>query len=159
MEQKSPEPMTPFDLLVTTPQLQMIKLLLPYLPPAGQRMLAPFIKFRELSSTLSLFRSRTYGISAQDLQDDRSASPMDLFHDLRPYLKEEDAQMLDMILMLRDGMEMASMQASENADEDGGNSSLFSPADLLAGMLSPEQQDILKGVMNDERLDESSDDP
>ena len=35
MEKRPPRPMTPFDELVSSPQLQMIKLLLPYVPVSG----------------------------------------------------------------------------------------------------------------------------
>ena len=39
MEKHPPLPMTPFDILTSSTQLQMMKLMLPYTPPGIQRML------------------------------------------------------------------------------------------------------------------------
>ena len=55
MDEKTPRPMTPFDELVTSPQLQVIKLLLPYAPVSQQRILAAFIKLFELRQTILFF--------------------------------------------------------------------------------------------------------
>ncbi len=48
--------MTPFDLSISSPTLQMIKLLIPFLPPQNQRMIAIYIKFIEFQNTFSHFR-------------------------------------------------------------------------------------------------------
>ena len=56
MDQKFPKPMTPFDSLVTPHHLYLMKLLLPYVPPAFQRMLACYIKFMEFQYTLEHFQ-------------------------------------------------------------------------------------------------------
>ena len=55
MEKKPPLPMTPFDTLVTSPELQMMKLMLPYTPASYQRFLAFYIKFSELRNAISYF--------------------------------------------------------------------------------------------------------
>ena len=55
MDQDQTERMTPFDELVTSPTLQIMKLLIPYTPFSGRRMLASFIKFIELQRTIRLF--------------------------------------------------------------------------------------------------------
>ena len=43
MEKDLPGPMTPFDELVTSPELQLIKLMIPYAPASGRQMLAAFV--------------------------------------------------------------------------------------------------------------------
>ena len=48
MEQKKTIPMTPFDSLISSEQLQMMKLMLPYMPPGTQKFFAFYIKFLEL---------------------------------------------------------------------------------------------------------------
>ena len=54
----------PLDELVSSPQLQTIKLLLPYAPAPGQRLLAAFIKFFELRRAILLFsRPSSYNSS------------------------------------------------------------------------------------------------
>ena len=48
MDKDVPGLMTPFDELVTTPELQIIKLLIPYAPASGRQTLAGLVKFMEL---------------------------------------------------------------------------------------------------------------
>lgn len=55
MEKNPKHFLTPFDELTTSRQLQTIKLLLPYLPTNGQRMLGIFIRLNELQNAIHLF--------------------------------------------------------------------------------------------------------
>ena len=57
MDRDVPGPMTPFDELVTTPELQMIKLLIPYAPASGRQTLAALVKYTELRKAVRLFHS------------------------------------------------------------------------------------------------------
>ena len=168
MEKKPPEPMTPFDELVTSPALQAVKLLIPYTPASGRQMLAAFVKMQELRQALSLFSGKQSSIRAQALNK-TSSSLFDILTSLKPYLSRKDAEMLDMIINLKEIMETAEMmkETSSFSGEEGG----FSPMDLVMGMLTPEQQetfrmynamfsqtldDIRKGDEDDERMDEQS---
>ena len=45
MDDQSKIPMTPFDTLISTPGLRMMKLMIPYLPPSNQRMLAVYVNY------------------------------------------------------------------------------------------------------------------
>ena len=168
MEKKPPEPMTPFDELVTSPVLQAVKLLIPYTPASGRQMLAAFVKVQELRHTLYLFSERQSGIRAQAL-DRTPASLFGILTSLKPYLSRRDAEMLDMIINLKEIMETAEMM--KEAADCGGGENEFSPLELLTGMLSPEQQEtfrmyesmfsqapdnIKKGDDADERMDEQS---
>ena len=56
MEQNPTHLMTPFDELTSSRQLQTLKLLLPYLPIDGQRMLGIFIRLNELKNAILQFR-------------------------------------------------------------------------------------------------------
>lgn len=141
MEKKT-LPMTPFDELVTSPQLQAMKLLLPYTPASGQQMLAAFIKFMELRQTLFLFHHFHSGIRTQMPRADEENAQEDLLKSLRPYLNPQENEMLDMVLNMKDIMSMAEMMKSvSDNDSSGGGGSPFSPVDLMMGMLSPEQQE------------------
>ena len=170
MEKKPPEPMTPFDELVTSPALQAVKLLIPYTPASGRQMLAAFVKLQELRQTIHVFGSLQGGISAQAL-DRPPASLFDILISLKPYLSRRDADMLDMIINLKEIMETMEMMKESSGQSDGDNG--FSPMDLIAGMLTPEQQeafqmysamfsqtpdDVRKGDDSDERMDEQSPD-
>ena len=136
MENNPPRPMTPFDELVTTPQLQAVKLLLPYIPVTGRPALAACVKFLEFRQALSMFGNRG-GISAQAFQKGPGSSPMEILSALRPYLGKKECDTLDMILNLKDMMDMVNMMKTTS---DGSSSP--DPMDLLGGMLSPEQQEM-----------------
>ena len=49
--------MTPFDQSISNHSLQLVKLLIPFLPPQSQRMFAIYVKFMEFRHTLSFFSS------------------------------------------------------------------------------------------------------
>ena len=148
MEKKPVIPMTPFDELVTSPQLQAIKLLLPYAPVSEQRLLASFIKFQEFRQTIR-----------------PPPSQQEILSSLKPYLGPQESGTLEMLMNMKDIMDMAEMM--RGVSEDGGPPA--DPMDLLMGMLSPEQKEMFstyndmfsqaadnarKGDDNSERMDE-----
>ena len=97
---------TPFDSRTNSPTLQMMKLLIPYLPPKNQKILAIYIKFMEFQNTLSSFRVfRTKSFSTEDM-----------INELRPYLPSEIFDSIDMALNM---MEM--MEAMKDMPEQGGD--------------------------------------
>lgn len=174
MDREHPEPMTPFDELVTTPGLQMVKLLLPFLPASGRRVMAAYIKFTELKTAVSLFHSGHGAVSAQMFEDEQYSSPADILNRLRPYLNPGQQSILDMLITVREMMPLMEMlQNTGNTGRSEDSSGAF-PTDLsgiLAGMLTPEQQDLFrmysdlfsqsggnvpKGDDSDERMDEQS---
>ena len=57
--------MTPFDDLVTSPELQIMKLLIPYAPASGRKMLAACVKIMELRETLHIFSGKKGAVRAQ----------------------------------------------------------------------------------------------
>lgn len=136
MDKRPPRPMTPFDELVSSPQLQTIKLLLPYAPAPGQRLLAAFIKFFELRRAILLF-SRPSSYNSSKFFSESSSGSGEFLDSLKPYLDPRESEMLDMVLNMKDIMEMAQMM-----QDSSGGSPAFDPMDLMAGMLSPEQQEM-----------------
>lgn len=142
MEKDAPGLMTPFDELVTTPELQIIKLLIPYAPASGRQTLAGIVKFIELKETLRLFRRRGE-LQAQTISKDGPHSPIDILNSFRPYLKPHESSMLDMIINIKEMMSvMEIMQVSQESAEKNG--SFFNPMELLTGMLPPEQQEMFR---------------
>lgn len=165
MENKTAKPMTPFDELVTSPQLQAMKLLLPYAPVSQQRLLAAFIKFLELRQTLFLFGRTRHGPGSQFFQEEVPASPLTVLNSIKPYLDPQESGMLEMLMNMKEIMDMAEMLKSSSTDSSSG----FDPADLMMGMLTPEQQEMFsaynamfsqaadntrKGDDSSERMDE-----
>ena len=101
MDKNLPGPMTPFDDLVTSPELQIMKLLIPYAPASGRKMLAACVKIMELRETLHIFSGKKGAVRAQMLTEEENPSPIDLLNSFRPYLKPREAAALDMVINLR----------------------------------------------------------
>ena len=115
--------LTPFDSRINSPALQMIKLLIPYLPPSNQRMLAVYIKLIEFQNTFSSFT----------VFQPQAATAEDMLNEIRPYIPSDIYQPIDAILNM-----MNLMSIMRNVSED----SVSDPAELLKNILTPEQQDI-----------------
>ena len=128
MEQKPPRPMTPFDQLVNPPSLYSLKLFLPYTPPSLQRFLAIYIKFLELRYTMEYFR----GFPSHPSQKG-------MLSDLKPYLDEQERNMMEQAESMMSMMEMVQQMQSmayNSSDQE------WNPMDLMKGMLTPEQQEM-----------------
>lgn len=145
MDRDAPGPMTPFDELVTTPELQMIKLLIPYAPASGRQTLAALVKYTELRKAVRLFHSggRCPGIRA--FEGPAPDTPTDLLEQMRPYLTPQQASALDMIVRVQEMMPLIEMLQASGAmpgNTGDGSGPGFDFTDLLAGMLTPEQQEM-----------------
>lgn len=142
MDKNLPGPMTPFDDLVTSPELQIMKLLIPYAPASGRKMLAACVKIMELRETLHIFSGKKGAVRAQMLTEEENPSPIDLLNSFRPYLKPREAAALDMVINLKEMMAVMEMIQSTSSSEPGAPA--LDPMDLLSGMLSPEQQEMFR---------------
>ena len=116
---------TPFDLRTNTPSLQMIKLIIPYLPPKNQRILAIYIKFVEFQKTLSSFR----------IFKKQTHSTEQMLTEIRPYLPSDIFDSIDNILNMISMMEMMKTMSEANTSD---------PTEMLKNMLSPEQQSMFE---------------
>ena len=167
MDKNLPGPMTPFDELVTSPELQIMKLMIPYAPASGRQMLAACVKVMELRETIRILSGGRGVIRAQMLGEEEHPSPIDILNSFRPYLKPREAAALDMVINLKEMMSVMEMMQNSGSSEDGG--SALDPMDILSGMLSPEQQEMFhmysdmfsqaedhdqKGDSTDGRMDE-----
>ena len=104
MDKRTPLPMTPFDTLTSSGELQMVKLLLPYTPPAIQRMLAFFIKFTELQNTVRYFGVFSRAPVREEFQGSAPSFP-EILEELKPYMGE-NGEAVDSILSAMSMMEM-----------------------------------------------------
>lgn len=134
-------PMTHFDSLTTTEELQMMKLMLPFTPASTRPMMAVFIKFQELQNAINIFRDPRQDRKIRAFEK-KMDSPMDILEEMRPFMKEQDRSSLDMMLSAFSMMDMMNM-ASE-ASEGSGGSGGMDPMDMVKGMLSPEQQEAFE---------------
>lgn len=145
MDKNMPGPMTPFDELVTSPELQMIKLLIPYAPASGRQTLAALVKYTELQKAVRLFRSGGKHREIRSFEEDMPDSPAGILERMRPYLSPQQTSTLDMIIRVQEMMPLIEMLRASGAmsgNSGDGSGTGIDFMDLLAGMLTPEQQDL-----------------
>ena len=112
--------LTPFDQTTFCHSLQMIKLVIPFLPPKSQRMVAIYVKFAEFQHTLTYFRS----MKSKD------------FDDLKSCLPKSTMDFFDNIMNI---MNMMSMFQEMQGD--------FDFMSMMGDVLTPEQQEIFHNAM------------
>lgn len=138
MDETITDKMTPFDRIISSKELQMMKLIIPYTPPANQHMLAVYVKFLELKRTMTMFRQTHQNIHTQTFEKTIS-SPLDIIDEIRPYLSETERNSIDSILNVFNMMQMLSTM--EQMSSDAGT---FNPMDMVKEMLTPEQQNMFE---------------
>lgn len=131
---------TPFDQLISSENLQLVKLLIPYTPPETQRFLAVYVKFSELQYTMHFFEQFKKELHTQDFEK-QSLSPLEILQEIRPFLPKDRAETFDNILHMMHMMElletMREMPGSGESSDPG-----FDPMSMMKTMLTPEQQDM-----------------
>ena len=144
MNQSDPDKMTPFDRVISSRRLQLLKLLIPYTPTKNQPLLAIYTKLLELQSTIQFFRTSSKDLHTQAFQKTVS-TPFDMLEELRPYLPESEQAQMDSLLNMFNLMEMMSMMQHMEGNEEGfSDSDALHPFDLMKGMLNPEQQELFE---------------
>lgn len=119
--------MTPFDQYISTESLQVTKLLIPFLPPRSQRIMAIYVKFMEFQHTLSSFHNMRQ----------KSSSPEDMLEDIKPYLSPSNIESVDQMMNMMSIMSM--MQEMQNmSDMD------FDPMSMMTGMFAQDEKTELE---------------
>ena len=127
--------MTQLDTLVTTQELQLMKLMLPYIPA---NMLAVYIKFTEFTNTIHLFHSTGNGSPDGPIHSKSIHSPEDILQDLSSFMDPAEADNISMIFNMMNIMKQ--MDPSGFASPES-NSEMSQMIDLF--------DNIMKG--NDEK--------
>lgn len=112
--------MTPFDKYISNQSLQMMKLMIPFLPPQNQRMFAVYVKFLELRHTLSFFHAMRQ----------QKNSPEDILDTIKPYMSPSDVESFDQM------MNMMSMMSMVQEMQD--------PMSMMAGMFAQDDHTELQ---------------
>lgn len=130
--------MTPFDCQMISQSLQITKLLIPYLPPQTQRIMAIYVKYMEFQNTLSSFRA-----FHQKVHDAK-----DIIQELKPYMPPSACDSIENIQNM-----MGMMEMFQSFQETTDNESNFDPMSMMKDMLSPDQQNIFEmyNIMFDEK--------
>ena len=96
---------TALDEMVESDRDQMLKAMVPYLPPSGQQFLSMYTKTQELMNTMSLFRNRK---KSADLQAASLSGidPLEMLQDIRKCWSGESRRQIDQITNLMATIQM-----------------------------------------------------
>lgn len=96
---------TALDEMVESDRDQMLKAMVPYLPPSGQQFLSMYTKTQELMNTMSLFRNRK---KSADLQAASLSGidPLEMLQDIRKCCSGESLRQIDQITNLMATIQM-----------------------------------------------------
>lgn len=118
MDETVHSPMTPLDEIVSDDRLQMIKAILPYLPPAQARFLAVAAKWQELTNALQLYPQAQGDFRAMNIDTitqtlDESA----ILKDLKLYGGTYGKQIADSVSQMMDMFQLISLMQAAQAEE------------------------------------------
>ena len=127
------DPVTAFDTLYTSNQMQMLKIVLPFMQEKMQRFIAIYIKLNELMIAFH-FSSGSYPVK-------RETDMTGMLRYLSPYLSDSEKEMMNQFSSMQENMEQFKQmsQLMQMMNEMGG-----SPEDALQGFLSEEQMAMFK---------------
>lgn len=138
MEEKNADKILAFDTLFTTNTIQMLKVLITYLPPSTQKNFAVYIKLMELQYTLSFFQNHP-DASLCGLPHENASDTAKLFDELLPFCnssqKEKFLQMKNMMQTLENMQDMMQMmQMMKDLFPEGTNPMNSDPTTLFSGL-------------------------
>ena len=144
MENQETDCIAAFDTLYTSNQMQMLKILLPYVQPDMQSYIAVYIKLNEL--LIALRFSKECSSHSPFFRQKKKLNLPSLANDLSPFLNKEEKDMLHKFSEMQDMMENLEqitqmMQMMEGTDG--------SPDSILNNFLSEEQLSMFKMFQED----------
>lgn len=155
MDEKEQDNVAAFDLLFTTNQIQIMKVLLPCFSPSVQKYLAIYIKQQELQYTISYFKA--HPLCTSSLSSDTNMDIQKMLPLLLPYCSETQKKMLQQLEQTfasfksyQEIMEMVQMmqEMSQFQDSSGMPPDLSSgqmpDMEMLLSLLGPEQQNLME---------------
>lgn len=89
-------PLTPFDNMTQTRELQMLKTMLPYMKESQKKQFAILIKYMELQNTIQVFSQEDKVLSMCSV-DEESNNMVALINDLRQFCTAKEQETLDML--------------------------------------------------------------
>lgn len=87
---------TPFDTMTQTRQLQMLKVMVPYMQSEQQKNFALLIKYMELKNTVSVFSHTDQVLSMCSVSEDEDRT-LAMLNELRTFCTEKERETIDML--------------------------------------------------------------
>lgn len=89
-------PSTTFDSMTQTRQLQMLKVMIPYMQGSMQKNLAVLVKYMELRNTASVFSHTDQVLSMCSVPENEDRT-LAMLNDLRQFCTEKECETIDML--------------------------------------------------------------
>jgi len=141
MENHEIDPITAFDTLYTSNQLQMFKVILPYMQTEMQQILAIYIKLNELIIAFR-FSKKTHVNTPQSNSVKKEFDIFCLLKDLSPFLSDSEKEMANQFANMQENMEQfKQMSQMMSLMQDMGDGS---PESILQNFLSEDQMTMFK---------------
>ena len=141
MENHEVDPITAFDTLYTSNQLQMLKVILPYMQSEMQQLLAIYIKLNELMIAFHFSKNARTGF-IHPTSEKKEFDIFCLLKDISPFLSDTEKEMANQFANMQENMEqfkqMSQMMSLMQNMGDG------SPESMLQNFLSEDQMAMFK---------------
>lgn len=154
MEKKPPLVMTPFDESLTNDFLQLIKIILPYLPEHLQRMAGIYVKLAELMNAFYCFQPPYYHIRRGRLWN-QEKDPGSMFEAVAPYLSPENREMFDSFSGVWQMMEMMKEMGFGDPANMADFMGVQNMADMISGFQAAQNMEDTPNEFHAERMDEN----
>ena len=158
MEKKPPLVMTPFDESLTNDFLQLVKIILPYLPDHVQRIAGIYVKLTELMNAFYCFQPPYYHNRRGRLRK-QEKDPGSMFEAVVPYLSPEKREMFDSFSGIWQMMEMMKEMdfgdPANMADMMSGFQAARDMTDMMNGFQAAQDMTDMMSGFQTERMDEN----
>ena len=158
MEKKPPLVMTPFDESLTNDFLQLVKIILPYLPDHIQRIAGIYVKLTELMNAFYCFQPPYYHNRRGRLRK-QEKDPGSMFEAVVPYLSPEKREMFDSFSEIWQMMEMMKEMdfgdPANMADMMNGFQAARDMPDMMSGFQAAQDMPDMMSGFQTERMDEN----
>ena len=158
MEKKPPLVMTPFDESLTNDFLQLVKIILPYLPDHIQRIAGIYVKLTELMNAFYCFQPPYYHNRRGRLRK-QEKDPGSMFEAVVPYLSPEKREMFDSFSGIWQMMEMMKEMdfgdPANMADMMNGFQAARDMPDMMSGFQAVQDTPDIMNRFQTERMDEN----
>ena len=158
MEKKPPLVMTPFDESLTNDFLQLVKIILPYLPDHVQRIAGIYVKLTELMNAFYCFQPPYYHNRRGRLRK-QEKDPGSMFEAVVPYLSPEKREMFDSFSEIWQMMEMMKEMdfgdPANMADMMSGFQAAQDMTNMMNGFQAAQDMTDMMSGFQTERMDEN----
>ena len=97
-------PLTPFDTMTQTREIQMLKTVIPYMKSSQKKQFAILIKYMELQNTIQVFNQEDKVLSMCSVSEDEN-STLAMLNELRKFCTDKELETLDMLTNMISMME------------------------------------------------------